>query len=357
MSEFHREELSMRTTSTASYAIRRVAESQPESPGVAESHKRPTLAPSEVLTLEAYASVWLARQQLLAEGGLIRISSLGRYQSALRAHLLPFFGARELDSITREQVDAFRMAALNVGRLNPGTVNSVVGVLRLILRSAHRDRLIDREPLSGMRGFPVPGRLVDPYDDDEVARLIQATRPKERVVVGLAALAGLRKGEAFAIRPQDIDQAGRRLRVARSLQRAQRGFTIRQRLGPPKTAAGFREVPLQSQLAQLIDEHLAHHWRANEYDLLCHGADGEPLAPVQFHVDVFAPAVAVAGLRPMRFHDLRRSFIARCVRAGIPVAQTAAWLGHSIRMTDYYYQTGHAELLESLDLLERERSR
>ncbi len=316
---------------------------------------KPTMraAPPGVLFGD-FAGEWIRQQRVLVEGGLLRISSLHRYQTALRAHLLPFFGARPLPTITRDQCDDFRMTALGVGRLHPGTVNSIVQILRLILRAAHREGLIDRDPVAGVRSLRVTPRIIDPYDQAEVNRLIEATAPAQRVVVALAALAGLRQGEAFAIRPSDVDLSGRRLLVRRSLQRHHPGFSVDQRLGPPKTAAGYREVPLQARLRPLIEQHLKRHWKANRYELLCPTPSGDPQLPIVFHRRTYAPAIKTAGLRPMRFHDLRRSFIAQCVTAGIPVAQTAAWLGHTIRMTEYYYNAGHAQLITALELLDGE---
>jgi integrase len=308
---------------------------------------------TKVPTFGVFAEQWLERQSTLAHGGLLRISSLHRYESVLRAHLLPFFSARPLDSITRARCDHFRMAAVNSGRLNPGTVNSIMQILRLILRAALRDGSIQRDPMSGMRPMRVSPRLVEPYDRAEIRRLIAAASAVDRVVIGLAALAGLRQGEAFAIRPADVDLPGRVLHVSRSLQRHHRGFTIRERLGPPKTALGYREVPLQAELRHLIEEHSAAHWTPNQHDLLCPDREGEPRVPITFHRWVFVPAIRTAGLRRMRFHDLRRCFVSQCVTAGVPVAQTAAWLGHTVRMVERYYQVGETQRVTALDLLDR----
>jgi integrase len=305
-----------------------------------------------VPTFGVFAEAWMARQHELAEGGLLRINNLGRYKTALQAHLLPFFAARTLDSITREQCDDFRIAAAASGRLNPSSVNNYVELLGLILRAAHRAGLIERDPLSGMRPLRAAVRLVDPYDRSEVRRLIDATAPSYRLLVGLAALAGLRQGEAFAIRPADIDRAGHCLRVTRSLQRHHPDFSIRQRLGAPKTALGYREVPLQAELAILVESHLAEHWKPNPYDLLCPSPLGLPHPPTTFYVKAFLPAIQAAGLRHTRYHDLRRSFVHQCVEAGVPVAQTAAWLGHTIRMTELYYQASHAQLINSVASLD-----
>lgn len=316
---------------------------------------KPSIPPAPPAVLFGdFAAEWMCQRRVLVDGGLLRISALHCCRSALRAHLLPFFGARPLPTITREQCDGFRMVALNVGGLRPGTVNSVVGILRLILRAAHREGLIDRDPLLGIRPLPVMPRIIDPYDHAEVDRLVEAADPVQRVVVALAALAGLRQGEVFAIRPSDVDLSERRLLVRRSLQRPHPDFTVDQRFGPPKTAAGYREVPLQSRLRLVIEQHLENHWTANRFELLCPGPSGDPHDPIAFQRRLYEPAIRAAGLRPMRFHDLRRSFVAQCVTAGIPVAQTAAWLGHGIRMTERYYQVGHAQLVTAIARLDAE---
>jgi integrase len=322
-----RRSLSMPSTATARFMLRSRSDWSDPKPRRLRQAALPSFG--------EYSATWIVRQTDLAQGGLLRISSLHRSETALRAHLLPFFAARQIDQITRQHCDAFRIAAINAGRLNPGTVNSLVQILRLILRAAQRDGLIDRDPLAGMRPLRVARRLVDPYDRAEIERLLEATPPRERLVIALAALAGLRQGEVYAIRPCDIDRAGRRLRVRRSLQRPHPGFTMEQRLGTPKTAAGYREVPMQSTLLSVIDAH-SEELQPASGGLLCPASDGGPHTPIDFHRRIFAPAIRAAGLRPMRFHDLRRSFIAQCVAARIPPAQTAAWLGHSIRMTEHY---------------------
>jgi integrase len=327
-------------SSTAPYVIRRQSE-----PQEFDRQEQPTFG--------VFAEQWMERQSTLVHGGLLRISSLHRYESVLRAHLHPFFSARRLDSITRARCDDFRMAAVGSGRLNPGTVNGIIQILRLILRAALRDGLIDRDPTRGMRPLRVSPRLIEPYDRREIRRLISATPAADRVVIGLAALAGLRQGEVFAIRPGDVDLPCRVLRVSRSLQRHHRGFTIRERLGPPKTTLGYREVPLQAELRHLLEDHLGAHWRPNEHDLLCPGRGGEPWVPIVFHREVFAQAIQAAGLRPMRFHDLRRCLVSQCVTGGVPVAQTAAWLGHTVKMMERYFQAGEAQRIIALDLLER----
>ena len=313
---------------------------------------RPNDRPAKELSFGEFAESWYQRQLTAARGGLLRPSAVVRLRSALTAHLLPFFAARPLSDVTRERCDAYRVLALNVGCLTPATINSVMDIMHVIMRDAHRRGLLPVDPLDGMYPLRVARRLVEPYDRDELKQLIRHTQPSARVVVALAALAGLRQGEIFALRVSDVDWEGRVIDVSRSLQRAQDSFTIEQRLGPAKTPASARRIPVQRHLQEMIQTHLNRHVEANRYGLLCSWR-GRPWEPSRFYRNVWAPALTEAGLRPMRFHDLRRSFIAQCVSAGIPPTQTAAWLGHATsRMTDYYFTSGRRQREGAIALLD-----
>jgi integrase len=297
----------------------------------------------------------LAVQDRRAKQRLITIATLRRYHSALHAHFLPFFAARPLDHITRQECDDFRAVALQVG-LHPGTVNNLMRVLRVVLRAALTDGYITRDPLAGMPMLPTGPRLVEPYTVEEINRLLAATPRPQRLLIGLAALAGLRQGEALALRLCDLDLPNHHLLVRRSLQRAHRDFTLAERFGSPKTSRGYRQVPIQSSLRALIAQHL-EVTRPRPDALLCATPSGEPYDPNWIRNHVLLPAIRQADLRPSTYQDLRRSFVAQCVAAGIAPAQTAAWLGHTIRMTAYYYSVAQPVALAGIAALDAQASR
>ncbi len=60
-----------------------------------------------------------------------------------------------------------------------------------------------------------------------------------------------------------------------------------------------------------------------------------------------------AGLREIRWHDLRHSFASQLVTAGVPVRQVQEWLGHStITMTMRYAHLAPgsgADLIQALE--------
>jgi integrase len=68
----------------------------------------------------------------------------------------------------------------------------------------------------------------------------------------------------------------------------------------------------------------------------------------------FYRACARAGLRRIRWHDMRHGFASTLVTAGVPLRQVQEWLGHSTVMMTMRYAhlapTDEAELIRALEL-------
>jgi integrase len=298
------------------------------------------------VTFGEYAERWVANQCELACAGLVRANTVCRFESALAAHLIPFLGGYPLDAIDRDRCESFRTTLFISNQLAPRTINGIVAVLRLILRRAIQDGAMSGpDPTVGIRPLFAAPRRIDCYTRLELVRLLEATPPTWRAIIGLAGLAGLRQGEILALRHGDVDLARRIVRVRRSLQRSHRLLTLEQRLGPPKSPAAMRDVPIRAQLLSVLDEHLAKHWRPSTFDLAFVGRGAHPLDPVNFQRRVYQPALAAADLRPISFHDLRVTFITHCAEAGVPIATIARWVGHTQTKTTelYWHATPTAE--------------
>jgi site-specific recombinase XerD len=80
--------------------------------------------------------------------------------------------------------------------------------------------------------------------------------------------------------------------------------------------------------------------------------DGKPFTLWQLHERLWS-ACRRAGLREIRWHDLRHSFACQLVSAGVPLRQVQDWLGHStMTMTMRYSHLapGHgADLIRALE--------
>ena len=151
----------------------------------------------------------------------------------------------------------------------------------------------------------------------------------ERVLYLTAAMTGLRRGELLALRWQDIDWSAGVVRVRRNYTRGQ--------FGTPKSGRSSRAVPLAQRVR---DELRLHHDRSRfqgPADLVfCHPQLGVVLDPAKLRRR-FQAAARQAGLRPVRFHDLRHTFGTRMAAAGAPLRWIQEWLGHSDYRTTSLY--------------------
>jgi integrase len=120
-----------------------------------------------------------------------------------------------------------------------------------------RDRVIASDPSDGIT-LPRVRRpevaMTLPVAAD-VRALLEAAPGEWRAFVALCALAGLRLGEAAAVRVGDVDFLRRTLTVTRQVQRANGGKV---EIRPPKYGSG-RTVYLADALVEILAAHVAAH--------------------------------------------------------------------------------------------------
>ena len=137
----------------------------PESSSTSQQPPRLTSAHTQVLRVAVpkrsalstafaeYAQWWLDEQRRAAQAALLRPNTIRRFESALRAYLLPFFGAYQLHELSRSHCEGFRREAVRAGGLTPRSVNSIIAILRLVLRRAVDDGILTHDPTRGMRSL------------------------------------------------------------------------------------------------------------------------------------------------------------------------------------------------------------
>jgi integrase len=121
--------------------------------------------------------------------------------------------------------------------------------------------------------------------------------------------------------------------------------------GPTKYSKG-RRVPLTRELEAALKK--ARHPKG---DLVFSRTGGGYLEADQFR-HVLEAACKRAGVRRVRWHDLRHSFASNAVASGVPLNVVQAWLGHStIAMTMKYAHLapdGGAEWIRALEQPQRQ---
>ena len=272
------------------------------------------------MTVEALSERWLA-----SNPGK-RANTVGRDRSALRAHIIPAIGGRQLRSL--RQGDLQDLVNIWSRILAPKTVHRTYGTLQAALAYAVNSDLIPRSPC---RNIKLPqlarkaSRVLKPAD---IGALANATDERYRGMVWIAALLGLRWGEVAGLRVSRLDVIGRTLSVAEIVTRDAHGRTV---LGPPKSAAGNRILSLPSVLVDLLADHLRQAGLSSaDGDAFVFPAPGGlPWSYSNYRRRIWLPAVRRAELSDVGFHDLRRMAATALVLERVDMKTAQTRLGHS----------------------------
>jgi integrase len=116
--------------------------------------------------------------------------------------------------------------------------------MSVLFNHAQRYDLFDGNSISLVRQSAKRQKIPEVLGVDELQRLLQALRPRERTLVLMAAGTGLRMSELFGLMWKDVDFKSSQLSVTRSI--------VDQVVGPCKTEASQKPVPLDSSLAKAL---------------------------------------------------------------------------------------------------------
>ncbi len=271
-----------------------------------------------------------------------------RDQKRTNGHIMRALGDRPAKSITTADVELLLRTVAD-SDVTARTVNRVRAMVCAVFNYGMRSTTyaLSQNPATATdrRREPHRGVLVyySPEDVEAVARAltdgVHRDRARDRTederaedhqdaeAVRVAAYAGIRLGELLALRWRDVDWTGSALTVSRAMSAGVEGAT---------KSGHTRRVPLADQAAAAL-ERLSHRDDFTGPDELVFCSvigrtiDGSALRRR------YKRARDRAGLRPLRWHDLRHTFGSLLVAAGLDVVTVKDALGHAdIQTTERY---------------------
>lgn len=155
------------------------------------------------VTIGVLGPEWLARQK-----GVIKPSAFHSVESAWRVHVEPRWAATSIADIAHSDVQAWVTEL--AGKRKGTVVRTAYDVLARILDDAVRDRRLAVNPARGVK-LPARSRRKNVYlSADQLTQLARESGRYQSLVL-LLGIAGLRWGEAAALRVGDIDFLKRRI--------------------------------------------------------------------------------------------------------------------------------------------------
>lgn len=314
----------------------------------------------DALTFGDYADDWLAARN-------IRPTTRRAYESMLRTHLVPHWGMTPLKAITTTDVRTW-LAELAPGA--PVMRRRAFELFSTLMATAVDDDLlavtpVKRNMLASVAPAPAPESAADgrkrpakrvprALSPGELTALADAVPDYLRLPVLLAGTVGLRSGELRALTGQSVETLPGGITVLH-VTKGVTGHGTNVHVGPPKTKAGVRTVPVPESLR---DDLVALADMVGADGLLFH-ANGDagrvlPERTLQGHLSA---AGERAGLGHVTPHDLRHSAISQAIAAGAAPTEVRDLVGHTkTSMTDHYTHTGRDQLVRIVDSIDRART-
>jgi integrase len=154
------------------------------------------------------------------------------FENHYRLHLLPYFRGKFMDQIERvwEHYKAVQKSVVRrtpKGKLLPTRkLKHDAAHLRRMLRYAHKQKALLVVPeldLDASDREPEPGRV---YAPDEFRRLWAAANPKWKLILEMAAIMGMRRGEIRNLRWDYLDMPEAVIRLPKEATKTRRGRTV-----------------------------------------------------------------------------------------------------------------------------------
>lgn len=214
-----------------------------------------------------------------------------------------------------------------------GTIRHLHRMIRAALQDAVIDGLIPDNPARNLRLAHRYRPRFTPLTGAEAKLLLKTAKSDRLYALYAVALAlGLRRGEALGLRWEDIDLVEGVIFVRQTLQRLGGQLVF----GPVKSDESERVIALPAPCLAALRQHrvsqnaerqsVGKDWK--DSGLVFTTGIGTPIEPRNLNRH-FVRLLDHAGLRRIRFHDLRHSCATLLYEQGVPIEKIQDILGHS----------------------------
>jgi len=283
-------------------------------------------------TMEQYLKKWLRVYATDLEETTRQL-----YEMYVKVHINPFFGNLKIKEILPMKVQEFynekaKDVELKNGKVKKGLSTNTIGKLHSFLNrifdDATKNRKIKYNPCQGVK--PPKRKKYKPSvcSEESFGVLVEETKETiDGVLVLLAGVCGLRRGEIFGLRFTDVDSINHKITIAQTKVRFNKQWIIK----TPKSETSARTISVPEFVTNTISTYLSSLKVVPE------------LIFSEFQPDSYSKhfknLLAIHNLPHIRFHDLRHFNAIIMLKYGVPDKVASKRLGHSqVQLTREIYQ-------------------
>lgn len=270
---------------------------------------------------------------------VMKPSTLYNYETQIRKWIHPHWADIEIAKISRMDVHEMifeKCAAI----VSPNNRKTVLKMLKRLFEMAVEEGKIDRNPCMGIqvKAPEVDQKVLTSSEVEILLTEAKFTQHRFFSIWAMALMTGMRSGELFALRWTDIDLDSRIISVSRQ-------WTSKNGYGPTKTQRS-RVVPISEELVTFLKELKLE--RGSEESVLPRFLEWENGEQARITRE-FCTSI---GITPIKFHDLRATFITNLLARGESLARVMSIVGHSqLKTTNGYLRKAGVEVQGGTDKL------
>jgi integrase len=168
------------------------------------------------------------------------------YDGYLRKWILPRWRSYKLSEVKAVEVEQWlkRLCFENGDPLAKGSKAKIRNIMSALYSHAIRWEWTTSNPITSVRQSAKRQKIPEILTVDELVSLLDAIPEPFRTAVFLDGASGLRVGELLGLKWEDVDFERDVIHIKRSI--------VKQRIGPPKTEASQKPIPLNTELAQSL---------------------------------------------------------------------------------------------------------
>lgn len=289
-----------------------------------------------------YADEWLnSNRKLLAS------TTMRGYKIQVEAHFKPYFGKKRVNQITDMMVRNYLSEKLET--LSGTTVRKHFFTLSRILQ----DALKGKNPCIGIKppqNDEFKPNVPTEEEFDQIYQAFKAISNEDEAIILLAGWCGLRRGEIFALKWDDINAAEGTIRIDQAMSLEEDGYDFVEK--DPKSRNGFRTIAVPEYLIELFAD-----IKRNKHKFRRCKKFGRQLPDISHFVFQQDPqsftgkyfrTLDEQQLPRVRFHDLRHYHASLMYKNNVPDQYAASRLGHDVWVLKRVYQ--HLGLKEEKEI-------
>lgn len=242
----------------------------------------------------------------------------------LDQRVLPVFGDRAIESITRADLLAFRAKTMSETNrkseksLSASRVNHIMGAIRMVLEDASGKHDFV-SPYRNIKPLRTKKQDIQPFSLDEVQRMLETIRKDYRPYLTLRFYTGLRTGEANALEWQHIDFDKDVIRVRQSI--------VKGEVIPTKNEGSSRDISMIPVVRQALLQQREMTPADSRWVFV--SPEGGPLSLVNFTNRIWHPLLRHMGLAARRPYQTRHTAATLMLASGENPEWVAYVLGHT----------------------------